>query len=313
MRSGSSWFYNIVPILVALSLSFFLWLIISGQDKSTMEISVPLEYSLTTPGLIIEDNLPSQITITLQANPAQRNLLENRKIIMPLSLAEVKAGPNTVFIDIDDLNLPRGVTALDVEPRSIFFEAKEALEKIVPVKIEFVGKLNKHLVMASPHTKPEKVTVYGSSDRLKNLKMVSTDPITLNDLTQSRTFTSKVFAADEQIKIEPAEVQVVLEVAEKPQVHTLSNVPINLKFLQGEEDRWKITMSPAQVKVMLSWPQAIKYTPKIEDLVVEMLVDDSHLAAGRKNSLPIIVSSKVEDVKIVAIEPTHATIECRPR
>ena len=278
-----------------------------------MEISVPLEYSLTPHGLIIEDNLPSQIVISLQANPAQRNLLDNRKIIMPLSLETVKAGPNTIFIDIDDLNLPRGVTALDVEPRSIFFEAKEAMEKIVPVKIEFVGKLDNNLVMSSPHTNPEKVIVSGSADRLKNLEMVSTDPVTLNDLIQSRTFTSKVFTADEQVKIKPAEVQVVLNVMEKPQVHTFNNVPIRLKDPQGEEKNWKLTMTPSKVKVMLSWPRSINYNPKVEDLAVEVQVNDAQLVAGSKNSLPITVSSKIEEVKIVAIEPTHATVEVRPR
>ncbi|MFC4402294.1 YbbR-like domain-containing protein [Gracilibacillus xinjiangensis] len=100
--------------------------------------------------------------------------------------------------------------------------------KSVPVSLETVSEVTEDLRLASMELETETVTVFAAESYLEGLEELKTKPVNLSEITESGTYEVELDIPQEVRKVEPATVNVVIEV-EQAEERTVENVPISIE------------------------------------------------------------------------------------
>ena len=85
------------------------------------------------------------------------------------------------------LNLPRGVKLLRVTPSAISLDIVRMIKRVVPVRVDLIGKLPFGYETGEIEVSPSTVEVSGPAPQVEKLQAVMTDVIDVSRLTQTVT------------------------------------------------------------------------------------------------------------------------------
>lgn len=304
---------NIIPILVSLALSFMLWLVVSGQKMTTVDLTVPLELAGLPPNLYIGDEVPTAVNVKIQANPAQMRIIEDRKLRINIDASGLKPGDNVFEIDAQTLDLPRGVIVRKVTPEMISFHSEELQTKIFKVNPVIKGRVADYYELKDLKISPEAVQITGPRDKLAQVKNVNTSTIDLTGRDQSADLLVLPLpeTAGLNLKIEPRELKAHLEIEEirikktvTAKVEVIFQTPVTGVGIPGFKavpDSVKIGLSAAAVDQMDITADCVK-------AYVEIKPDDLSAVAPKTLSLPVKIKPAA-GIRIESLEPKEITVQ----
>lgn len=111
--------------------------------------------------------------------------LSTKKI--SLDLAGVRSGPSSFRVTTELLNLPRGVKLLRVTPSSISLDIARMTKRVVPIRVDIVGKPPFGYTMGEIEVSPSTIEVSGPAPQVERLQEIPTETVDLNRMTQSVT------------------------------------------------------------------------------------------------------------------------------
>ena len=172
--------------VVSLLLALILWITILGFKREEMKKSVKFEL-LLPPGKVLVKRVPTEITFTIVGPRVLLKDVERRLQPIRSDLRGSRENTKILTITEDQLldKLPSGVKVPVIQPTHIAIELEEVVERKKLVKANFIGELPDGYELKSISVTPEQIPVSGAKTLVENLEFLSTEPIPLQDVTQS--------------------------------------------------------------------------------------------------------------------------------
>ncbi len=164
---------NWLEKLISLLLAVLLWVYVTGQEKSEMSFTVPLELTNIPPNMEIINEPPAYITIRVRGNSHILTNVKPGKIKVVLDLSHLKEGKNTFTLTRKSVILPRGLVVTKINPTSVVIKAEKVVEKQVKVRLQAKGIKDAWKVSLDPPL----VTLQGVKSQIRKVRVVKTRPV----------------------------------------------------------------------------------------------------------------------------------------
>ena len=202
-------------------LAALFWLVvISGRtDLREIFISVPIEYSRPPANLILGESPLLEAKLLLEGPADLLNGLTPAQVRLKVDLAGMAAGHQLVNLSKENVELPKKITVLDIEPPNVSLELHNLTLSQMRVKPQLIGELQKGYKIRDIEINPALVDVIVPEGKEKSQKELFTTPIYLQGINSSTTVYCKIvapFGFQPQDKRWP-DVEVTINVVETKQ------------------------------------------------------------------------------------------------
>jgi hypothetical protein len=161
--------------LLALVLSFLLWLALMPEEKifSEKSMSVPLELRNLPPEFEILEKPLSSIEVTLRAPNRLLGVLAPADIQAVLDLGRASVNQEDYPLNPDMIAVPAGAKAVRVFPNKVRIKIERSKEEMMQVQPAFIGKLKTGWTV---EVIPSKVFVRGPESKFSARDRIRTGP-----------------------------------------------------------------------------------------------------------------------------------------
>ncbi|MGB7210519.1 MAG: CdaR family protein [Pyrinomonadaceae bacterium] len=269
--------------LVALVITFALWIGVTGLSKPTQQRMSGIPLTLRFSNNTEVTNSPNQeVDIVISGDKRKIDQINKNDLIISLDLTDVQPGDRVIQLTPDNVSvsLPTGIKLDEVQPPRIFVKLESVEEKEIPVNTATEGNVPDGMEIYSETITPQKIRVRGPASFIKSLTSVTTDKIDLTN--KGADFTAKQVSVNvSNPKATPLDtvVDVTFRIGEKRVEKTF--------VVQAKND------SKRKVTVVLFGGRSLFDGVKAEDLQVEFVKND----AGEEKpqvTLPASLQDKVE-------------------
>ena len=186
-----------LQICVSLVLAAFFWSTLAVSQGEILEkvVTVPVEYTASSPNLTLVGNKAEEVRLHLSGPKSALDTVNPSHTIVKIDLSKALPGKQSFIITRENIQLPKDVHLLDVDPSSFELTLAEIVEKELVIQPQLVGKLPDGLKIRSLEVKPEKIKVFSpASDEMDKLISLTTTPIYLNNIYETTTIYCKIIA-----------------------------------------------------------------------------------------------------------------------
>lgn len=186
-----------IQIFVSLVLAVFFWSTLIGSQKEILEkvITVPVEYTASSPNLTLVGDKAEDVRLHLSGPKSAIDSVSPSHTSVKIDLSKAVPGKQSFIITRENIQLPKDIHLLDVVPSGFELTLAEIVEKELVIKPQLVGKLPGGLKIRSLKVNPEKVKVFSpASDEMDKLISLTTTPIYLNNIYETTTIYCKIVA-----------------------------------------------------------------------------------------------------------------------
>ncbi|MDQ6990897.1 MAG: CdaR family protein [Mariprofundaceae bacterium] len=172
MRLFKPWALYIWAIIIAV----ILWLQVHGEGEGTLSLDVPIQLQGLPEHMVIVNNLPSNVKITVQGLQARLKTLQGQDIFMPLNVSDLLE-PSVIqrSFNLDDVHLPTGLKIEKVQPDHLELQIDRIVTRTVSVQPNFDLPDEWEVQMVS--VTPSMVHIQGPEVWLESLTSVDTLPL----------------------------------------------------------------------------------------------------------------------------------------
>ena len=238
--------------LIALVLAVIIWLLVVGEKRSEVRLTVPLELrNLPARFEIIEQNA-AQVEVTVRGFSSVVKKLTPGDIDVYIDLSTIVEGPNSFALVPDDILVPVGATVIQVSPSQIELVLDVKGEKMVPIKPIYRGVPAEGYMVEKLTAEPKMVTITGARRLLNTISTIETEAVVLDNISQD--FVKKVKPKLPQgIRIEKEEEKIIsVSVTVIPNMvdRFFEDIP-----LQVENETRQFTLSPRTITALVKGPE----------------------------------------------------------
>jgi len=186
-----------LQIFVSLVLAAFFWSTLAVSQGEILEkvVTVPVEYTASSPNLTLVGNKAEEVRLHLSGPKSALDTVNPSHTIVKIDLSKGLPGKQSFIITRENIQLPKDVHLLDVDPSSFELTLAEIVEKELVIQPQLVGKLPDGLKIRSSEVKPEKIKVFSpASEEMDKLLSLTTTPIYLNNIYETTTIYCKIIA-----------------------------------------------------------------------------------------------------------------------
>jgi YbbR domain-containing protein len=285
---------------ISLFLSVFLWVYVLNSEKVKFEKTVSLDFVLPI-DMMFADRPPQDVTFLIEGPRAFVRTVAERedRLVVDLNRANARRQLN-FMIDINpaQLNLPFGMVVERVLPRRIPIRLEKKASKILPLKLNFSGKLPDDLSLGTSTITPAEVEVYGPRSVVAELKYLPTKPIDMDGLVGLDQIPVEILLPDDRLSISAGQdIKFSYQLKASRSNFVLRDVPI--RFLS---ETHKISSSIKTVDLRLLVPELqVKNRSNISSSV-QVWAD-----------IPSTANGKIQVPLKVILPPSIHLLEINPR
>jgi len=266
---------------VAAFLSILLWVYVLNSEKVKFEKTVSLEYIMTD-GLIFAQKPPTEVTFLVEGPRAFVKTVAEREDKMIIDLNKANSKNHLSFnVDINptQLSLPFGMVVERVLPRKIAIHLEKKASKIVPLKMQFTGRLPDDMMFKHLQLSIEQVEISGPRSVVVGLKELMIRPVELDNLMGQETLPVEVSIPDERLRLTSgSNITLSYELRPSGANFVLKNVAI--KFLAAHKVDAKL--KTAELRLMV--PDKIKKNRLNISSSIQVWAD---IPAGKKGRIEV--------------------------
>ncbi|HEX5043100.1 MAG TPA: CdaR family protein [Candidatus Polarisedimenticolaceae bacterium] len=295
--------------LLALTLSFAIWIAVTGESRIMQDVNVPLDLSFPE-RLVPAGQVPTSVVARLRG---PENLLRRADLLrlsFPIDLEDAAPGAVTVQLDPGGLRgVPSGIEVLFVEPDRLALMFDERRERSVPVVPALRGRPPAGFTFYAATASPDTKRISGPAGVLQAVERLRTDPIALDGRTEPFLVRVRAVPDNPEVRLlEPDPVEVRVEVDRLPGQKAL-DVPVTLAG--GPPGA---TASPHTVRALISGPPAL--LDAVDVSRVRAIADVEGVAPGGPvRDLPLRVefrevpASDLGRLTVVRVEPARVLVQ----
>jgi YbbR domain-containing protein len=295
--------------LLAMVLSFAIWIAVTGESRIMQDVNVPLDLSFPD-GLVPAGQMPTSVVARLRGPENQLRRADLLRLSFPIDLDD--AAPGTVSVQLDPEGLrgvPTGIEVLFVEPNRLALVFDDRAERTVPVVPALKGRPPEGFTFYGATAAPDTKAIAGPAGVLSGVERLRTDPISLDGRTAPFHLRVRAVPDNPDVRlVDPAPVDVRVEVDHTPGQRSLE-VPVTLAGAPPGA-----TASPNKIRAFVSGPPALLEV--LGALQVRAVVDAEGVAPGGPvRDLPLRVefrevpASDLGRLAVVRIEPPRVLVQ----
>jgi len=298
MRMMKSWMLHFWAVFIAV----VLWIQVHGEGEGTVSLDVPIQVQGLPEQMVIVNNLPSKVRITVKGLQARLKSLQEKDVFVPLDVSDLsEPGVIQRAFNMASVHLPASLSVEKIQPDHLEVQIDRVVTRSVAVHPNFDLPDEWEAQMVS--VQPAMVHIQGPEVWLESLTSVETLP--LKPALKEGRMEFKVGI------IVPAEKSVHLE-----EVDTKFLVRGNL----ARKPVVKMVMSPANIPSLEPTLPAVR-DGYVEALIPETLpnkpvVQDEYAAPSTSEMMPAMSAEEVPQADAVPTsslelppKPVHDTLQ----
>jgi YbbR domain-containing protein len=201
-----NFFFKFISLLLAVGL----WLAVAHDPIASVEVRVPIEFSLPD-NIVIDSAIFTQAQVLLRGPKRLMHSLEPGDVRADVDLSNVQPGERTFEIHV---HAPPDLEVVQVIPSQFHLSFDTRDTRTIEVHPRVTGTFASGLRIAQVIADPATITVTGPRRRVQALEAASTDPVDASGTMTSATFLTQVYVPDPLIQVvhpKPIRVTVIME------------------------------------------------------------------------------------------------------
>lgn len=191
------WWSAAIQLLPSFLVAVLFWMSITISEGEMLEksFSVPVEYSLTSPNLVLVGEKPNEVRLHLSGPRNALDALVPAQYSVKIDLSNAVPGEQSFLITGANVKLPKNIRLLDISPESVKLTLAEIVKRDLPVKPQLVGQLPKNLKISAVSVRPENLpALLPSIQDKQQVSNLTTTPIYLETIRETTTLFCKIIA-----------------------------------------------------------------------------------------------------------------------
>jgi uncharacterized protein (TIGR00159 family) len=162
-----------------------LWFSFTRSGDTLLGIDVPLEFTNRNHAIDIIDASASTVHLQLSGSGALMKSLQPEQLRVQLDLRQATAGRNRLAVTPSEVSLPPGIYLKKVVPPLVEVTLDELSRKILPVQVDWAGRLPENLIMVSVQIDPPELPIICGKRSLEKTSTLFTEKVALDGITKS--------------------------------------------------------------------------------------------------------------------------------
>jgi YbbR domain-containing protein len=298
-------FRNFGIKVLSIALAALLWGLVAGQREAERALRIPLEYRNIPEHLEMLGEPASLVDVRVRGSSGLLGELRAADLVAVLDLSAARAGKRLFHLLPDDINVPTGVSVLQVTPSVVSLTFEFSAVRTVPVVPDVEGEPAEGFVAGRVIADPAMVEVMGPQSAVQQVTEATTDPVSIAGARATVRDTVTIGLPDSAARLRhPRTGTVTVEIAPAPVDREIARVPVRL---QGLDARRRATLGPQTVAVHVRGAAGAVAGLGPESL--KLYADVSGLGRGRYN-LPVRFEPN-NDYTITRVEPATLDVVIR--
>lgn len=285
-------FDNLTLKIVAFVLSILLWFLVVGEKRSEVRLTVPLELRNLPKQLEITEQSTTQVEVAVRGFSSVIKQLSPTEIDVHLDLSAVVEGPNVFSLAPDEIRVPLGVNAIQVNPAQVELFVDITSEKVVAIRPVTRGNPPEGYDVGKISSDPKTVTITGARRLLNTITQIETEPVSVDEIAQELVKKVKLklpagVRVNEESKMATVTVAVIPRMLE---LVVFDEIPLRV---EGETRSY--TLSPPTITAFLSGPEI--ELKRLTSSDIPVFLDTHGLVEGQSTVQPIFKLPEAITVK----------------
>ncbi len=301
MSKAADWILDLLTDNVGLKIfslliSLGLFSLVHGSEDAQRVIDVDLVALLppTTGARALVTDLPPRVKVTLRGRQTAMAALTPDSLRFE---ADLRRLPTNYTIDPRAIDLPMGISVIEIKPRSLLLEWADVVERRVPVVLRTSGDLPRDQELVQSEVSPREVLARGPRGVVDAVRGARTEAFSIGELSvgQHRR-TLQLEAAPPRVSwVDASEVSATVITQVVREEVTLRRVPVLL------EGGVRANTRPSAVDVVLRGTR-----DRLQAIVAEEI--SATLEAGGPGSRRVGIQGLPAGVEPVLVTPPHVTV-----
>ena len=254
--------------LLSLGFALLIWFFVVGEQKGELNISIPLELVNIPEGMVIANDIPSNIDVRVYGPRSMIRAMATKGILRVIDLKDATSGKITVHMSPDSLSLPGAIRALRIQPSNVEILLEPLVLSDFPIKPVLKGKVAKYHKVLNTDVYPSRVVLSGPESVIKAMNDVRTFPVDLDGASYDIT---KEIGLDLQgLHVSPEEKEtykVTVHIVPAQGTRRITHIPVQIETSKPDVLWW-----PKIVSVTLRGPILDLREIKITDIYIGISV-----------------------------------------
>lgn len=181
----------------SLALAMFFWstIIVAQIQMVEKVVSVPVEYSTASSGLVMVGERERDLQLYLSGTKSTLDALDPSNLSVKVDLSRYGPGTQSLFITSENIRLPEGVKLLETYPSSLQLTLAAIVEQWATITPQLVGSVPENLAISAIEINPHRVKVLSpSTEENEKFISVTTTPIYLDGINKNSKILCKIIA-----------------------------------------------------------------------------------------------------------------------
>jgi len=200
-----NFFFKLISLLLAVGL----WLAVARDPIASVEVRVPIEFSLPD-NIVIDSNTFTQAQVLVRGPKRLMHRLEPGDVRADVDLSGVKPGERTFELHA---HVPQDLEVVQIIPSQFHLSFDTRDTRTIEVHPHVTGNFESGLKIARVIADPANVLITGPHRRVEALQSASTDPVDASGTTTTASFVTQVYVPDPLIQVvhpQPIHVTVMM-------------------------------------------------------------------------------------------------------
>lgn len=203
-----NFFFKFISLLLAVGL----WLAVARDPIASVEVRVPIEFSLPD-NIVIDSGTFTQAQVLVRGPKRLMHRLEPGDVRAEVDLSSVQPGERTFELHV---HVPPDLEVVQIIPSQFHLSFDSRDTRTIEVHPRVTGNFAPGMRVAHVNADPPSVTVTGPRRRVEALDAASTDPVDASGTTTRASFLTQLYLNDPLIQVvhpKPIRVTVIMESA----------------------------------------------------------------------------------------------------
>lgn len=282
-----------------------LWFAVAGEQTVERSLRAPLALQNQPEHLELVEDPPPLVDVRVRGAASLLSHMSSGDVVAMVDLSTARAGQRIFPITRDHVRAPFGVEVTQVTPATLSLRFEPSLTKRIPIVPVVEGNPAIGYALGKVAVEPGSVEVVGAESALRGLREATTEPVSVEQVTQSVRETVHVGVSDPSVRLRSSPVVTVLaEVVPSPVERLLQGVPVRARGLRRS---LAFEATPPTVSVSL------RGLPGVLDTVAPGSVDAYVDLAGRgpgTYNLSVRVE-RPQNVEVLQTDPPTVRVRIR--
>jgi YbbR domain-containing protein len=200
--------------VLSLLLAIGLWLVVSRDPISEVEIRVPIEFRNLPETLEVASASFTESRIRVRGPERLIHQLSPSDVHAEVDLSTVSPGERTFDLTTRQIQIPQGLEVVQIIPGQFQLSFDTRVTKMVEVRPRVTGSFSDGLRVGQVLSDPARIMITGPRHRVDAVEAATTDPVDASGALTRASFVTQAYVPDPLIQVvhpTPIRVTVIME------------------------------------------------------------------------------------------------------